>query len=151
MAGVDAAFRTPVGNTVWVRFSKGLRNVYEQRLKEKISNAGIHAKNDSLLHSRLEPCIFSVIVNNQSSAPKPLRNLIYQWTMWRPRLWNIHFVVSIIAVWAAGFLEVIFVDDANYTREFAASIPQAYVRAKLEHCQASLHRGGRLTVCSSTL
>ena len=116
--------------------------VCELRLNAKLCRAGIHPRICCLLQSWLEPRRSAVVLKGTSSAPKPLQNSVYQGTVLGPPLWNIHFADARLAVTSVGFVEVIFADDLNCSKEFPASTPHAAIKARLEDCQSELHRWG---------
>ena len=116
--------------------------VCEQRLTEKLSRTGLHPRIIGLLRSWLEPRVSVVVLDGQRSAPKPLRNSVYQGTVLGAPLWNVHYADSSDAVQSEGFSEVIFADDLNCSKEFGNHVAEQQIRAELRRCQKALRRWG---------
>ena len=116
--------------------------VCEKRLSDKLDRIGLHPRLLALLKSWLVPRISAVVLDGCASCPQPLRNSVYQGTVWGPPLWNIHYADSKVAVHAEGFTEVIFADDLNCSKELPSTTTEAQAQAKLRGCQKSLHKWG---------
>ena len=116
--------------------------VCEQRLAEKLNRTGLHPRVVGLLRSWLGPCVSVVVLDGQRSAPKPLRNSVYQGTVLGPPLWNVHYADSSDTVQSEGFSEVIFADDLNCSKEFGNHATERQIRAELRGGQKALHRWG---------
>ncbi len=105
--------------------------VCEQRLAEKLNRTGLHPRVVGLLRSWLGPCVSVVVLDGQRSAPKPLRNSVYQGTVLGAPLWNVHYADSSDTVQSEGFSEVIFADDLNCSKEFGNHATERQIRAEL--------------------
>ncbi len=116
--------------------------VSEQRLTDKLRRCGIHPQIFRLLCSWLEPRTSVVVLDGQKSAPRPLRNSVYQGTVLGPPLWNVHYADATRAVEAEGFKDVIFADDLNCSKDFSAMTSDRVIHSRLNDCQAALHRWG---------
>ena len=72
-----------------------------------------------------------------------LRNSVFQGTVLGPPLWNIFYRDASSATSRLGFIEVVFADDLNCTREFPAGTSSEECLAALKACQDILHSWGR--------
>ena len=116
--------------------------VSEIRLGDKLRRIGLHPQILRLLLSWLEPRSSTVVVDGQSSSTRALKNSVYQGTVWGPPLWNIQYSDAGDAVQNVGYLEVIFADDLNCSRNFATGTKKAIIEESLTQCQSELHAWG---------
>jgi hypothetical protein len=102
----------------------------------------LHPKLIKLIGSWLDDRSSIVVVNGSTSVPSPLRNSVYQGTVWGPPLWNCHYEDSRCAVNVTGFTETVFADDLNCFKEFDVTVPEDELRQAQMKCQQSLHQWG---------
>ena len=67
---------------------------------------------------------------------------MYQGTVLSFLLWNTYFADARLAVTAVGFVEVIFADDMDCSKQFPASTPHPEIMARVVDCESELHRWG---------
>ena len=116
--------------------------VWDERLSAKLQCSGLHPRVLDLLKSWLEPRTSSVVLEGCSSKPQPLTNSVYQGTVFGPPLWNVHYADAKAAVQAEGFVEVVFADDLNCSKDLGPTTTETQARQHLRRCQTSLHRWG---------
>ena len=116
--------------------------VGEVRLGDKLRRLGLHPNILKLLLSWLEPRACAVVVDGQSGARRPLKDSVYQGTVWGPPLWNIQFSDAAGAVRSVGFLEVVFADDLNCSKCFAPDAAEHAIKEGLSAVQRELHTWG---------
>ena len=114
----------------------------ELRLNAKVCRGGTHPRIRCLLRSWLGPPRSAAVLKGTSSALKPLRNSGYQGTVLSFLLWNTYFADARLAVTAVGFVEVIFADDMDCSKQFPASTPHPEIMARVVDCESELHRWG---------
>ena len=116
--------------------------VSSQRLISKLTAKGLHPKIIQLIGSWLDERSYNVIVDGHSGDPQPLRNSVYQGTVWGPPLWNCHYEDARHAVNKNDFIETIFADDLNSFKQFDDSVSDSTIQDELSRCQQSLHNWG---------
>ena len=85
----------------------------------------------------------AVVCGGQPGDPIQLKNVIYQGTVWVPRLWNLFYEDAGLALPAHNFLEVLFDDELNAFRAFPLATPNTQLSEATKACQAELHALGQ--------
>ena len=116
--------------------------VDRELLVRKIRSTGMSGCLARVLESWLEARVAEVVVGGQAAAPAPLRNSVYQGTVWGPPLWNLHYESSRHAVNSTDYFEVTYADDMNMSKPFANHTPFDDIHADMRICQDNLHRWG---------
>ena len=111
-------------------------------LVRKIRSTGMSGCLARVLESWLEDRVAEVVVGGQAAAPAPLRNSVYQGTVWGPPLWNLHYESARHAVNRCGYHEVTYADDMNMSKAFARTTPLSDIQLDMRLCQRSLHSWG---------
>ena len=83
------------------------------------------------------------IVSGGQSAEAALTDLVFQGTVLGPPLWNIFYRDAVAAVKTIKLLEVVFADDFNCWKPFAAGTCIQEISKQSLRCQANLHEWGR--------
>ena len=117
--------------------------VRKSRIIAKLRKSGLHPKVVRFLESWLDDRTCSVVVGGQCSDPRVLRNSVFQGTVLGPPLWNIFYRDASNATSRLEFIEVVFADDLNCTREFPAGTSCEECLDALDKCQRILHTWGR--------
>ena len=112
------------------------------RLIDKLAAKGLHPNLLKLLESWLDERSYSVIVDGTSSAPNPLRNSVYQGTVWGPPLWNCYYEDARHAVNENCFTETVFADDLNCFKSFDGDALDSDIQVEMRQCQDALHSWG---------
>ena len=112
-------------------------------LVREIRSSGLSPCLVRILESWLDDRVAEVVVGGQAAAPAPLRNSVYQGTVWGPPLWNLHYESARHSVNKCGFREVAYADDKNVSKAFAASTPCTAIHDDMRRCQRSLHEWGK--------
>ena len=71
-----------------------------------------------------------------------LEDMVFQGTVWGPPLWNAFYADSRRPIQKCGFQEIIFADDLNAWKKFAAGSSQAAMLDDMTKCQDELHQWG---------
>ena len=121
----------------------GLRSRDRETLVRKLCSSGLSPCFVRVLESWLDDRVAEVVVGGQAAAPAPLRNSVYQGTVWGPPLWNLHYESARHSVNKYGFREVAYADDKNMSKAFAASTPTTAIHDDMRRCQRSLHEWGK--------
>ena len=109
----------------------------------KLASCGLNARLLKVLRSWLRDRSGFVIVNGEKSREMPLRNMVFQGTVWGPSLWNVFFGDCVCAIQCCGFEAVIYADDLNAWKSFARNTSNGHILEELRECQQSLHAWGR--------
>jgi hypothetical protein len=112
------------------------------RLMRKLAAKGLHPRLLKLISSWLEERTYVVIVDGSAGSPGPLRNSVFQGTVWGPPLWNCHYEDARLAINLQDFVETIFADDLNCFKAFPATVSDSDIQEGLTVCQQSLHSWG---------
>ena len=112
------------------------------RLLSKLAAKGLHPKLVKLIGSWLDERTSVVIVDGPSCTPQPLRNSVFQGTVWGPPLWNCHYEDARDAANATNFVERIFADHLNSFKLFVSAASDADIQIEMQLCQESLHNWG---------
>ena len=112
-------------------------------LVRKIRSSGLSPCLVRILESWLDDRVAEVVVGGQAAAPAPLRNSVYQGTVWGPPLWNLHYESARHSVNKCGFRELAYANDKNMSKAFAASTPTTAIHDDMRRCQRSLHEWGK--------
>jgi hypothetical protein len=116
--------------------------VPSDRLMEKLSGHGIHADLLEVVRSWLRDRQSFVVVAGAKSRGCTLANMVYQGTVWGPTLWNVFVGDAAVVFESLGFSVVVYADDVNAFKSFAASTSNIAIAAELRSAQAELHRWG---------
>ena len=117
--------------------------VCEERLRAKLATLKLHPRILRVLRSWLEPRTSQVVVGGERSSAKPLKNSVFQGTVWGPPLWNCYYADASKAVTKCGFKDIIFADDLNCTKVVDSQLTNAEIRAETKECQEEVHEWGR--------
>ncbi len=117
--------------------------VCEERLRAKLATLKLHPRILRVLRSWLEPRTSQVVVGGERSSAKPLKNSVFQGTVWGPPLWNCYYADASKAVTKCGFKDIIFADDLNCTKVVDSQLTNAEIRAETKKCQEEVHEWGR--------
>ena len=85
--------------------------VDRELLTRKLRSSGLSLCFVRVLESWLDDRVAEVVIGGQAAAPAPLRNSVYQGTVWGPPLWNLHCESARHSVNECGFREVVYADD----------------------------------------
>ena len=113
------------------------------RLLQKLASKGLHPRLLGVLRSWLGERSAVVIVKGSSSAPRPLRNSVFQGTVWGPPLWNVHYEDARHAVQKLHYDETVYADDFNAFKVFDRGVSNEDIFTDMRKCQAELHEWGR--------
>ena len=117
--------------------------VKREILVGKLAYSGLNLRVVKFLASWLEDRRSSVIVSGAQSVEAALTDSVYQGTVLGPPLWNLFYKDAAAAVKVLKFNEVVFADDLNCWKPFAASTPLHEISKQIRRCQANLHEWGR--------
>ena len=117
--------------------------VDRELLTRKLRSSGLSPCLVRVLESWLDDRVAEVVVGGQAAAPAPLRNSVYQGTVWGPPLWNLHYESARHSVNECGFREVVYADDKNMSKAFANSTPAVAIHNDMRKCQRFLHEWGK--------
>ena len=92
----------------------------ERSLLLKLLHSGLNPRVIKFLASWLEDRRSSVIVSGAHSAETALTDSVFQGTVLGPPLWNIFYKDAVTVLKTLKFLEVVFADDFNCWKPFAA-------------------------------
>ena len=112
------------------------------RLCTKLYQYGIHFRIVRMIGSWLAQRTAEVVVGGSRSRKIQMKDMVYQGTVWGPPLWNLYFADARIAIYAKGYVEVIFADDLNCFKEFDNEAPNSAIRNEHKYCQRELHSWG---------
>ena len=117
--------------------------VRKSRLVQKLRGSGMSPSIRRVLESWLGEREAHVVVEGQSSKAMPLRDMVYQGTVWGPPLWNLHYADARHAVRKNGFEELVFADDLNAYKGFEKDVEDSTILEDMAECQKNLHAWGR--------
>ena len=116
--------------------------VASERLVAKLVAKGMRPQMVRVVASWLETRRAHVVVEGSSSDATDLLNMVFQGTVWGPILWNCFFEDVRLAVADSGFSEVVYADDMNCYKEFAATVGNAHLHTEMQARQSKLHSWG---------
>ena len=97
-----------------------------------------------VLSSWLEDRVSRVVVDGQFSAPRSLRDSVFQGTVLCPPLWNVFFGDAERSL-TDGFVDTTYADDKNAYKKFGRSVSHELIEKELRECQICLHLWGLAT------
>ena len=112
-------------------------------LLRKLAAAPIPQPIFEVIRSWLAPRTARVAVNGCLSDVFQMLDMVFQGTVWGTILWNVFFADASQAVTETGFDDIVFADDLNAVKTFAASAGDPSIHTSLRDCQFTLHRWGR--------
>jgi Reverse transcriptase (RNA-dependent DNA polymerase). len=110
----------------------------------KCKVAGLHGRAIAFLEALLSKRQAVVVVNGEKSDPMVLENTVLQGSVTGPSLWNLFFADVHFAVADQDFFEIIFADDLNSFKCFAADVSNQAIKDQLSNCQLEVHAWGKL-------
>ena len=111
-------------------------------LLEKLAATGLHPRLLAVLRSWLGDRSAVVVVKGSSSAPRVLRNSVFQGSVWGPPLRNVHYQDASRSVRKLGYEETVYADDFNAYKIFEPTVGDREILADMHGCQAELHKWG---------
>ena len=93
------------------------------RLLQKLEAVGVPQEWVRVFSSWLRERPARVAVGGVFSEVIPLRDMVFQGTVWGPQLWNTFFADAWRATQKAGFAETVFADDLNAHKAFTVATP----------------------------
>jgi hypothetical protein len=116
-------------------------------LVRKIRSSGLSPCLVRILESWLDDRVAEVVVGGQAAAPAPLRNSVYQGTVWGPPLWNLHYESARHSVNKCGFREVAYADDKDMWKpSLHLHLPPPYTTI-CEDARGPCTNGVKATLC----
>ena len=101
--------------------------VSSERLLLKLSSLNLDVKLIEVIRSWLRDRSGYVVVAGTKSRRMPLRNMVYQGTVWGPSLWNTFFGDCVCSIDCLGFQVVIYADDCKAFKFFDRAVPDATI------------------------
>ena len=117
--------------------------VSTERLMRKLEHKGMGRKMVRVIRAWLQKRRAVVVVAGQKSRAMTLKNMFFQGTVSGPPLWNEFSADAAIPLRSCGCTEVIYADDLNAFKEYAASTSNADIQLDLRAAQQELHAWGR--------
>ena len=105
-----------------------------EKLTAKLEQLGLPQNLLGLLASWLKPRRARVVVEGESSDTLTLANMLFQGTVLGPPLWNLYYADAKLAVNLHGFQELVFADDLNCWKAFAAATDNKVVLNEARTC-----------------
>ncbi len=117
--------------------------VCSRRLGAKLATLKLNPRIHRILLSWLTPRISQVVVGGARSRARPLRDSVFQGTVWGPPLWNCYYEDSSKAVAKHGFTDIVFADDLNCTKVVDSALSNEQVMEEVKKCQTEVHAWGQ--------
>ena len=119
-------------------YCSDVSGAFDRVNRERFLNK-LHAKGESddivkIIASWLDKREAVIIVGGCKGDPFTLEYMIYQGTVWGPRLWNIFYEDARDALNKHEYNEIVFADDLNAFRAFPLSEPHANLMATAKTC-----------------
>ena len=92
--------------------------------------------------SWLEDRTCTVLVSGLKTSESALSNSVFQGTVLGPPLWNLFYADASPSVRCLGFTDVVFADDFNCWKAFAAGTTCQEISRQTRRCQGNLHEWG---------
>ena len=131
---------------IWAMYCSDVSGAFDKvssaLLIAKLRQSGISSEIVSVLESWLAPRSAQVVVDGDCSETFVLEEMVFQGTVFGPPLWNFHFADARHAINKIGFQEIVFADDLNAYKAFAANTEHAILETEMQKCQAELHKWG---------
>ena len=112
-------------------------------LISKLRAMKVHPHMVKLLESWLRRRSGYVLVEGATSEEMVLEDMVFQGTVLGPQLWNIFFADAAESIQMTGHTEVVYADDLNAYKFYAASTENDDILREISACQRNLHEWGK--------